>query len=152
EYLVDSFLLAEVIDDLGPGDGDGGHALRHPAAFEELRGLAEIGNPTIGAAADKTDIDRGASDGGASLQLHVFERLAYTLAFFLIARVGGAGDVFRDKNSVIGRNAPGHGGRDVFRPDVDDVVVGAAGIRGERLPIFHGGVPRFAFRRVGAVL
>src|SRR5690606_23948923 len=80
ENLVDSLLLAEVIDDLGPGDGDGGDARGHLAALEEFRGLAKIGNAAVGATADETDIDRGARDGSASLQLHVLERLADALA------------------------------------------------------------------------
>ena len=149
EDFGEAHALGDGCHALRAGDDDGFHTAADLAALDVAGDFLEIAQAAVCAAPEEGDIDFGALDRCAGLEMHVRE------GFF-----GGGAIFFRnfvrernllvDENGLSGIDAPGNGRGDVGGVVGDKVVVFRVGVRGGRLPARHSGLPIGALRRVGA--
>ena len=119
-------------------------------ALEVLGDFAEVGKAPVGAAADEGDVDLGAFDGRAGLELHVVERLLDGGAVGVVVGIFEARDGLVDGDPLVWADPPGDARGDVGGVDVDDVVVFAVGVGGDVAPFFDRGVPPVPLGRIRA--
>ncbi len=118
---VEAFALGLLADLLRAGDDERADVRRDMPAADDPRGLAEVGNPRVGARADEGDVDLQAADRPVFLQLHEVERLGDSL-LFLGGKRAHRRDLFADADRLTRVNPPGDGRLECGAVD-DDVVV-----------------------------
>src|SRR6185369_7866385 len=107
------------------GDGEGAHARGDFFAADVAGDFAEVGDATVGAAADEGDVDGDTVDW---------------------AGVFDARDLFFDADGLAGVDAPGDGRRDGRGVEADDIVERGVGVARDAAPVGDGAVPRFGLR------
>src|SRR5262249_32906050 len=111
-----------------------------PPPLDVAYHLLEVGQAAVGARADEGDVDLGAADGPAGLEVHVAVGLADE-------RPVGFGELLRrrqrgaDRRRLPGRDAPGDHRLDVLAPQAHDVVVARVGIAPDGSPGAPGAAP-----------
>ncbi|KAI3480557.1 hypothetical protein L1887_57276 [Cichorium endivia] len=141
EDLVEALRLGLLLDQSRAGHEHAVQALGDLAAVEHARGGAQILDARVGARTDEDLVDLDLLHGRAGLEAHVLEGALHGLGLAVRLGVLGVGDGAGDGDDVLGRGAPGDGGRDVLGVDLDDRVVVGALVAGERLPVGERLVP-----------
>ncbi len=143
--------MADLAHALGARNGNGPDARGHLAPFEEFGGFDKVGDPGIGAGAEKGDLNFLTGKFLPRFELHELEGFpgGGTVRFRQILR---RGDGLIDKDALSGVDAPSDRGADLRGLKDLHVVVGGIRIRSDLFPFPNSRVPILALGAVGATL
>ncbi len=119
---------------------------------DDLRRLAQILEPAVGARADPHHVELDVGHLRVRLQAHVVERAHHGGAAILLGDLGRIGRHAVDGRHHLGAGAPGDGRRQISGVEPDVRVEVRAIVRPERLPVFHRLIPLRARRRLRPAL
>ena len=153
EYLVESFLFRLQAHTRGGRHHE--HAVNVLGFVMPLHnggGHAQILKASVGAGADEHGIHGNVFDGRARSQTHVGNGTLGRGALGFVVERGRVRHHAGDLDALARIGAPGHIRFEIFSLDGHFLVEHGVIVGFQRLPVFDGFVPHFAFRRVRAAL
>ena len=147
EHVVEPLRLRLRLHLLRARHHDGLDARRDPPLLRDLRRGAKVAQPRVGAASDEDDVHRHLGHLLAGAKVHVGVGPLDGRPVRLVELLD-RGERLPDPDALSRGDAPGHGGGDVRPVHPHHVVVLRIRVRGHRLPVRDGPVPRALVRGV----
>src|SRR5664280_2111950 len=155
KHGVEAFQFRLLLDQPRAGNDEGELDVAGDApaeAADDASRLAKILDPRVRARADEDLVDADVVDTLVRFERHVLQGALHRVALASVLFALGVGNSIFDRYDHLGRGPPRHLRHQRARVELDDAVPVRVGVRMQRLPVAHRGLPHEPCRRIRPAL